>query len=814
MVGAVFSIIAITTSIGYVTYSMHLLDSYTTNFLATNQERTNTQKEQFQISKVSLINNRFNITVQNTGEIPINITRLYVQNTTATDWFGKYSINADIPPGSKVSNIGTTIPLSALSAVSYDMKIATSRGNTEEFFVNSGTKTPLSMQLFTTPSTVPSGFTTTVILAVTNNMSSSTSIANLTPNLSVVSLGASANLVSGPTPTSYGTLQSGSTAYFQWDYTVTGNSGQSVKFNATIQNAYPGNFVYSTVAIGTVPTAGQSQTSLQSKGLSALSVNDNVLILHQETTNALNGYQTYSASADTTGKIIQLDTTTPIFYTNNDTTTITIPSGQWVHTLRYLSSPIPSTIATTPSMIFHFEDGSSSVVAKDSTGNTLGLTLGVSGSKPTWSPVNGMNGSAGFAFAGGQYMDNSITSFNNIGTFDTTSGWFKTSYALRQVMIRMGSSGDNSPFYEVGLDTGSNSGRVLFRFSDNSNGIVDGNCESPIGKSYADGNWHHFVAEKTGNAKCTLYVDGVSVVTNTSTCSCTFVSISTSNKISIGRDDSTSGKNYFNGNLDDVLHWNGVNLTSPQITDLYKTNYGTSAHTLTFIFDVVDKDGNFIQHVNTTSIANIPLNFADSFGVYSSPTNTSWGLYNFTFNAPAITLNSNQRLKIQEIFVSQSGAGQLNLKFDIDNLSIGGTSTLNSLVQIPEPTQTLPGYYTYASGGDGTVNVYNSGPYMAWMTANSRVVFESLDGTKAYASWTCGFSGFPHSASADSLIITVGNYASICFTKPATQPGTDSDQGGILITPGNYRMYIYINGYDQKGNIFVGTEYIGPVKVT
>jgi hypothetical protein len=793
---------------------MHLLDNYAQSFLAVNQERSDTQKEQFKVTTVSLVNDKFNITVQNTGPIPLNITRLWVQNTTTTNWVAKYQTGYTVPPGATIGNIGTNIPLNVRSTNSYDVKLVTGRGNIEEFDVGSSSNAPLQMQIFVLPNTVPSGFTTTVLLGVTNNMSNTATLANITPTLSVISLGASASLVSGPQPAIYNALQYGNTAYFQWTYSITGNTGASVEFNATIQNAYPKNYVLSTVTVDTVPTAGQSQTSLQSRGFSALGF----LILHHETTSALNGYEMYSASPDGTGTAIALDTTNPIFYTNNDTVTINIPAGPWTSSFRYLSSPIPSTIGTNPSMIFHFEDGFSATTAKDSTGNTGGLTLGTGSSKPVWASTNGVNGSGAFAFSGGQYMDSSISSsFNNIGTQATTSGWFKTSSASRQVILRMGSSGDSSPFYEVGLDTGGNAGRVLFRYDDNTNGNIDGLCESPASKNYADGNWHHFVAEKTGNGGiCALYLDGSLSFQNTGTsCSgCTFASISTSNKWVVGRDDSQSGKNYFNGNVDDILHWNSININQAQITDLYKTNYGNAAHKLNFILDIVDQNGNFIQHVNTTSISNNPVPFGDSFGTFSNPGNSAWLQYNVTFNMPSVTLGSNQRLKLEPMFINQAGNGQLSMKLEIDNISIGGISALNSLLEIPLPDQPLPGYYTYQSGEDGNVNLYNAGPNPAWVTGNTRVVFENYQGTQAYASWVCGFNGFPQSVSADSPLIGVGSSEQICYTMPMTQPGTDKSSGGNPITPGNYRMYIYINGYDDTGNIVVATQYIGPVKVT
>lgn len=802
---------------------MHILDNYSQNFLTTNQEREDTQREQFKITKVSLVGNKLNITLQNSGQIPLNITRLWVQDTTANS-ISKYEINSADPPSQTITNIGMSLP-PVVPTDAYDMKLVTSRGNSQDFFMSSASSAPILLQLFVLPSTLPSGFTTTVLLSVTNNMTNNAVLTNVTPSLNVIQGGASSSCSSQAQPASYQTLQNGGTAFFQWTCTVTGNVGSTVSYNATILNAYHGNFVMSTVSIAAVTSAGQSQTALSAQGLSSLGFNDNVLVLHQETTpSGLPGYEMYSAPPDTTGKVIRPDLTNPVFYTNNDTSmsAVAINSGKWNGTLRYFSSPLPSTILVNASMIFHFENYTTTGPKVHDSTTSLGTTTNdlTVNNNPSWSPTGGVNGSGGFTFTGSQYLDNTITSrsADDLSTPATISGWFQTSGSTsKQVILRFGSNGDTAPFYEISLD---NAGHVLSRFAGASNSIIN-TCQTT--GTYANSNWHHFVAVETTSGStltCNLYIDnngnGNGETVGPTQTSCSSCTAHPTGKWSIGRDDSSSGINYFKGNADDVIIWNGNALTSSQAIDLYHTDYGTASHTITFTLDIVDQSGNLISHVNSGSISNMPLPFKDSYGAYpNTPSSTAaWGQTNFTIPGSQVTVQPGQKVKFKMTWVPPS-SGQLYMKLDFDNNQISGPTSM-----LETPTFSaggpLPGYWT-VSISNPQVSVYNKGPYQAWLTINSRIVFETLDGTQAYAAWFNSFvsNNGNEKISEDSPLIPVGGSQTLGFADPCQQP---TDQGGnnclTSSSIGNtYRMYVYLNGYDQKGNIFVGTEYFGPVKI-
>ncbi|OLD31782.1 MAG: hypothetical protein AUI61_04185 [Thaumarchaeota archaeon 13_1_40CM_2_39_13_2] len=246
---------------------MHLLDSYSQTFLSTGQERSDKQRENFKIATFSLVNSKLNIGVQNTGDIPINITRLWIQNTTTTDWFQTYSIKINVPPGTTASNVGQSVPLYINSANSYNIKLVTERGNSQQFSVNSPNFAPLNIQLLALPPNVASGFQSQLIMIVTNNGSST--LTNLSP-APLPSPTGSASCAAGPvSPTSYNTLPPGQTAVFSWTVKATAPAdGWSCKYTASLQNGYPGQSVQATITVSAIQLS--STTFAQNSGILTL----------------------------------------------------------------------------------------------------------------------------------------------------------------------------------------------------------------------------------------------------------------------------------------------------------------------------------------------------------------------------------------------------------------------------------------------------------------------------------------------------------------------------------------------------------------
>ena len=85
VVGGVFFLIVIITAASYLTYTMNLFENFSENVFAVAQERENRKKESFDISKLTIENNKINLDIHNSGDIPIFFTRLWVENVTGVD---------------------------------------------------------------------------------------------------------------------------------------------------------------------------------------------------------------------------------------------------------------------------------------------------------------------------------------------------------------------------------------------------------------------------------------------------------------------------------------------------------------------------------------------------------------------------------------------------------------------------------------------------------------------------------------------------------------------------------------------------------
>ncbi|MBI3639783.1 MAG: hypothetical protein HY223_05650 [Thaumarchaeota archaeon] len=247
IVGTVFAIIALSTTVGYITYSMNVLDKYNQSVLVTNADALDRNKEQIQVTGVTIDNNKFNITANDNGNLPVHLTRFWVTNTTDVNKVFKYNIDYNLAPGQSQIKIGQSLPIYAKTNQAYDLKLITERGNVKEFAVNSAGTAPLNIQLLALPPTVASGFKTQLVMTVTNNGTGTLTnlVPVLTPNGSPT-----ATCTPDPisSPTNYNTLAPGSTAIFSWAVKVTGTAdGQTCKFGAQLQNGYNKNFGNATI---------------------------------------------------------------------------------------------------------------------------------------------------------------------------------------------------------------------------------------------------------------------------------------------------------------------------------------------------------------------------------------------------------------------------------------------------------------------------------------------------------------------------------------------------------------------------------------
>jgi len=252
VVGMIFALIALATSVGYITYSMNILDQFNQTVIAKNQQTIDNGKENFQLYTTTIKNNKFNVTVINTGNLPINITRMWVQNYSVADSVNYYTINKLVSPGASLINIGQSIPLTVNPASNgyYNIKLITTRGNSLQFNMGSAGVKPLYMQMILSPVQITqSGQNVTMLYLVTNNSTSNNLLTNIQPNVPSSTCSAGTfTLGNGPIPAQYPTLPSGSTAIFKWYFTFTGISGNKCYITVSLKNGIASNFAYETVS--------------------------------------------------------------------------------------------------------------------------------------------------------------------------------------------------------------------------------------------------------------------------------------------------------------------------------------------------------------------------------------------------------------------------------------------------------------------------------------------------------------------------------------------------------------------------------------
>jgi len=814
VVGAIFFIIAVSSIIAYISISMDKIDQFSSEIITIESQNQERFSEEFQVTRVKTDLNQFNITVSNTGNIPIQIDNMWVENKTATDWVQKYSINQSIPPGGTVSNIGQGVGLTAVDSNSYKIKLVTERGNGKEFTVNSASEQPINVQVSASPTTVLDQFTTTVILSVTNNMTNNNVMMNVKPNLSLGAGSATVTKISGPIPSSYDSLMSGDTATFKYVYRMEGNEGQSKSFVGSIQNGYPENTSSETVEIDIVPFAEESGTTLESDGFQGSSLSKDILILHAETQNALDGMQMYSGEAENPTNLNTTTNPNNIWYTQTDpSSNVIVPSGIWNLNLRFISDAVPDSIPP-PDVIYHFEE-EISFVTPDSSGNNIDMNLPSGNSAPIIGSY-GKHGSLGYSFDGDAYMESSgfVSGLNDIGLSpDTTSGWFKTSSSsVKQILYEVGNLNDE--YYRIQLGNGA-SGKegqlYLFYVTDTTKGGADGICSSSPYDDLNDGNWHHFVVVRDGDFTCRIYIDGnlASDGIDTSVCSnCNTDASKTvvpTGVVSIGRNQ--NGLEYFNGTIDQIFHWNNVAISQESVNDIYNADYGTSAHKFYIELQKVGETGTPID----TPIAldnSFPIGFHDSKGDLS---NWSPGLqFNYSKSIVEQTFSNGERLRLTLNYV-----GGLNMTLRIDDPAL--TDPFPTFLQIPSPSEQFPSYLNLDNDELPSIDVFNPGPDNIWLTYNSRIVFDDINSSNSYASHlnsSCGeLMDNTSNIRKDSPLIKTGDLCTLIFEQPRNPPNALESGDVNLIPPGTYNAKVFLFGYSENGNLVHGNIDLGSIVV-
>ncbi len=192
------------------------------------------QQEQFGILASTDGNDILNISINNQGQNPVEISSIWITNKTLSDQpVTRYDINyndAFIPSGF-TNNVLSTQSLEIVPDT-YDLKVISTFGTikTVELVVGAGgSSTGLRAELITDPPDVIIGQTVTIVMIVTNTGEGI--IQNVEPD--PLSVGGTGSVISASshTPSSVN-LDRGESVMFSWDYQVTGNSGDDLNFSA------------------------------------------------------------------------------------------------------------------------------------------------------------------------------------------------------------------------------------------------------------------------------------------------------------------------------------------------------------------------------------------------------------------------------------------------------------------------------------------------------------------------------------------------------------------------------------------------------
>ncbi|MCH7758524.1 MAG: hypothetical protein IIA19_08665 [Thaumarchaeota archaeon] len=247
IIGMIFLVVILSSAIGYFTYAINLVEEVNDQLIMKGIESFDKFKENFEVTNIRIDDGKFNLTIQNTGQLPINFTRLWVNNVTDNSWpLQNFTVNKVSSPGQVLNNVGQNLNLYALESQSYTLRLVTERGNTFNVQISSPQDKALEMNLFSTPRSVLTGHDVTIWYGVTNNLTDGSILQLITPQIKDppdTTGVASATYIEGPIPATKESLTNGDTAFFKWIYKVNGNEGDTIAFNVTINNAMQGNYV-------------------------------------------------------------------------------------------------------------------------------------------------------------------------------------------------------------------------------------------------------------------------------------------------------------------------------------------------------------------------------------------------------------------------------------------------------------------------------------------------------------------------------------------------------------------------------------------
>jgi len=787
VVGTVFLVAVVIGALSYVSYSLDTIGNFSQSMIVEESRQKDKQSESFEISSIDVTGaSKLDGVVKNTGEVPLKLTTLWIDEQEVNDIVQKFTLDVEIAPGNTV-DLNSLVDFTMDSDKGYNMKVVSSRGAVNSFYVNSLANEDVYMTLSASPSIIPSTFTSTLLFTVVNNMSNGNYLYNLTPvmndtkqTLDDLSNGLTYDMIgNGPTPATYDSLGPGEVAVFTYEIQLTGETDNDMQlFNVTLANANLGNEALTNVSVKAVPLATDAGSALTSLGLTETTSDlTDVLYFHDDTTLTPNNeYPMDGSSPNSSGLTKSPNGNTLSFISAGMTEQTTVPLGKFNTTMTYYSSLTPLDIPE-PDFAFMmdcYECGDNGNEMADSTGNLGNNGFEEQSGDPEFFSTGGPDGDGYYHFD------------------DSDNDYFWDEWSVGGGVSDIDDYPDATAVW-VRIESGAEDDVAIVEAAEWDDEV--GHAEY-YGIYFADG-----------------------------------------------------GEINYGGTNDDVdsIPFTGAE-GAAEVEDLYYTNYGNNGTRLHYKIEIMDALGTTVEH-EVIPLTKLELPFKDVaignyddqstwIDVYTSNTtdqkyhgdaNDDTDVFinaNLTASSTGVaTLEVGELLKVT---IDWNGFEEQNLPINIMFDDSGGWALPNgpTFLQTPEPTPRWPTFLSFDSREEVSYRAFNEGPEGVWFTyGGTRLVLTSLDGTTSYGATPhyVNQTTAPSQAEAlmdgerDSMYIPDQHYAVIDFWPIQAPPDANDNwscQPECEVPDGDYDAALYLQGYDEAGETFKKTVNLGLVHIT
>ncbi len=714
-------------------------------------------------------NKKLNMTVINTGALPVKLVRMWVTNTTAANgWHQSYDLDKVISPADSWKGMGLDLPITPNNASSYKISVISERGSSASFMMFSAKDRAVQMSLFASPRSIPTGQDVTLMFGITNNLTDGTMLHSLTPKLTITkveapigTITATATLVSGPTPTVEQSLAPAETVLFKWVYNIAGDVGDRIDFNATLTNAKLSNYVTESATVVIDSFAGQSNLSLQALTTGSSSTTKlKQIIKGSGVTGGTTTDVTFSPALTDITKAFHI-----ISYRHNYEAdhADTFKSSEIINTntLRlYSDSSGGANAVDFQYTIFEF-DSASPIIVQRSTMNF--------GSGSTFPRT------ASFTNVGDLTQTFLLNHGHTHNAAETTIGCEE----YDRVMLT------TTTTWELDLDCPPNSGP-----QDNRVEIVDWN----------DATFIKRVQRGTSSMSSGATSVTLSAPTN-------FIAIDRTHTLLF-----VSAESVGESAADEDPQHMGLFATIDASGNIIIERHASGVQ-LSIAWELVEFQPNAInvQHVTidsitsgtkTATISAVTLANSTAFGTVSVPfghggsrsaTTTDGAINRMQFT---VKLDDSQTVRVTRGYTGSNSA-----KIGVQVLEFKGSSDL--IVSSPVVK----------------VNMTNTGTSTIWIDKNTRVIFNNTANGAVYAGLIQGWKNFTSPITSGTINSTLHSDAwesntilELRFSWPRVIPGDTSSNA--IVSGQQYHVYVRISGYDEAGKFVIKPIFVGTAQVT